>query len=117
MSQAGEEEELEFGATACNSLQLDMLPLSAKDLQQATAKDFALGLALRHTREGWPQEVQNLVKSYFQRRQEISVDQGCLFLGSCVIIPTRYQEHLLGELHIGHQGIVKMKGLARSHVW
>ena len=52
MSQAGEEEELEFGATACNSLQLEMLPPSAKDLQQATAKDSVLGLVLRHTREG-----------------------------------------------------------------
>ena len=89
MSQAGEEEELEFAATACNSLQLEMLPPSTKDLQQATAKDSVLGLVLRHTREGWPQEVP---KSYFQRRQEISVDLGCLFLGSRVIIPTRYQE-------------------------
>ena len=68
-----------------------------------------MGLVLRHTREGWPQEVPDLLKSYFQRRQEISVDQGCLFLGSCAIIPTGYQEQVLRELHVGHQGIVKRK--------
>ena len=88
----------------------EMLTLGAKDpQQQATAKDLVLGLVLQHAREGWPQEVPDLLKSYFQRRQEIiSVDQGCLFLESCVIIPTGYQEQVLRELHVGHQGIVKM---------
>ena len=33
-----------------------------------------------------------------------------------MIIPTGYQEPVLGELHVGHQGIVKMKGLAGSQV-
>ena len=34
-----------------------------------------------------------------------------------MIIPQKCQPHVLAELHAGHQRIVKMKGLARSHAW
>ena len=112
-AQGEEEREVDFGTSACNALQIEALPFTAKDLEQATAKDAVL----RYTREGWPSEVPDTLKPYFQRRQEVSVDRGCLFRGSRLIIPVDCQEQVLSELHLGHQGIVKMKGLARSHVW
>ena len=28
-----------------------------------------------------------------------------------------YMDQILQELHVGHIGVVKMKGLARSYVW
>ena len=34
-----------------------------------------------------------------------------------MIVPLKLQERVLQELHAGHQGIVKMNGLARSHMW
>jgi len=34
-----------------------------------------------------------------------------------VIIPQRYQDQVLNELHQEHQGIAEMKAVARSHVW
>ena len=34
-----------------------------------------------------------------------------------VVIPSKLREHVLQELHHGHQGIVRMKALARSYVW
>ena len=93
------------------------MPFTAKDLEQATAKDAVLSWVLRYTREGWPSEVPDTLKPCFQMRQEVSVDCGCLFRGSRLVIPVDCQEQVLSELHVGHQGIVKMKGLARSHVW
>ena len=33
-----------------------------------------------------------------------------------LVIPRKQQE-VLAELHVGHTGIVKMKSLARLHVW
>ena len=33
------------------------------------------------------------------------------------IIPKQLQERVLHELHTGHPGIVRMKSLARLHVW
>lgn len=40
---------MEFGATACNMLQIETLPLCAKDLQHATATDPILSTVLRYT--------------------------------------------------------------------
>ena len=69
-------------------------------------------------RHGWPQQVDDLrLKPFFNRRFELPVEQDCLLWGLRVIIPTRYQEDLLEELHTGHPGIVRMKELAHSYLW
>jgi len=36
--------------------------------------------------------------------------------GIRVLIPARYGEHILDEIHSGHFGIVKMKSIFRSYV-
>ncbi|XP_039215531.1 uncharacterized protein K02A2.6-like, partial [Crotalus tigris] len=41
----------------------------------------------------------------------------CLLWGSRVVIPTSMRTRVLGSLHEGHPGIVRMKALARSHLW
>ncbi|CAC5424360.1 unnamed protein product [Mytilus coruscus] len=40
-----------------------------------------------------------------------------LITRNTVIIPERYRADVLNELHVNHPGIVRMKGLARMHVW
>ena len=55
-----------------------------------------------------------LLKPFFHRRYELSIEQDCLVWGIRVVIPTRYQKDILDELHVGHPGIVRMKELARS---
>jgi hypothetical protein len=57
------------------------------------------------------------MQPYFQRRNEISLQDGILMWGSRVIIPDKGRHTLLEELHNGHPGIVKMKSLARSLIW
>lgn len=89
-------------------------PLHAKVLQQATGSDPTLSAVLRYTREGWPSEVTTDLRPYLRRKDELSIGRGCLFLGTRVVIPAKCQKQVLEELHMGHQGIVKMKGLARS---
>ena len=37
--------------------------------------------------------------------------------GIRVIVPSELRQKVLTELHGGHQGTVKMKALARSHLW
>ena len=37
--------------------------------------------------------------------------------GTRVVIPKVHQQKVQKELHGGHLGVVKMKALARSHVW
>ena len=48
---------------------------------------------------------------------EIKVEDGCLLWGMRVIVPYRLRCLVLKELHHTHPGIVRMKSLARIHVW
>ena len=76
---------------------LDSLPITHKEI-------------IRFIRRGWPQHVEDLLlKPYFDRRFEFSVEYDCLLLRLRVIIPTRHQNDMLEELHTGHPGIVRMK--------
>ena len=56
-------------------------------------------------------------RPYHSRKLELSIQDGCLLWGSRIIVPKQGREQLLLLLHVGHPGISKMKGLARSHVW
>ena len=42
---------------------------------------------------------------------------GCLLWGQRVIIPQKFREMLLAELHINHIEMSRMKALARSYMW
>ena len=47
----------------------------------------------------------------------LTVEDECLLWGMRVVIPSSCQGAVLKELHTSHQGIVRMKSLARIHVW
>lgn len=44
------------------------------------------------------------------------MQDGCIFWGIRAIVPLQL-EKMLNTLHKGHVGVVRMKALARSHVW
>ncbi|XP_041989082.1 uncharacterized protein K02A2.6-like [Aricia agestis] len=48
---------------------------------------------------------------------EFTLQDDCILKGTRVVIPQNLREQVLDELHAGHSGIVKMKALARSHVY
>ena len=82
-----------------------------------TARDPQLSMVFRYTQEGWPAEVSTEMQPYYRRRAELSIEAGCLFWGTRVIVPLKLRPQVLAELHTSHPGIVRMKGLARAHVW
>ncbi len=45
------------------------------------------------------------------------MEDGCLVLGPRVIVPAHLKDQVLSKLHDTHPGIVRMKAIARSHVW
>ena len=57
------------------------------------------------------------LKPYKNRQSELSVLDGCLLLGSRVIVPKAGQGIILNQLHETHPGITRMKALARCFVW
>ncbi|KAL1447396.1 hypothetical protein WDU94_003624 [Cyamophila willieti] len=48
---------------------------------------------------------------------QFTLEQGCLLRGQQVVIPKTLRKRILDELHTAHQGMVKMKSLARSYCY
>ena len=59
----------------------------------------------------------NKVRTYLNAQTEITSKDGVLLRDSRVIIPTALRARVLNMLHLTHIGIVRMKSLARMHVW
>ena len=100
-----------------NSLQIGSLPLTAGQIRKATRADPVLSRVVEYTMTGWSDDENSAVRAYYQRRNELTVEEGCLLWGIRVVIPSSLRERVLQELHEGHPGIVRMKSLARLHVW
>ena len=98
---------------------VEHLPVTYSQLREATQKDPTLSKVLQFALNGWPvvMEDNQSLKPYFDRQYELSVEQGCLVWGLRVVIPQQLKKRMLEELHEGHLGIVKMKSLARNHLW
>lgn len=95
----------------------DVQPVNATEIAKATLSDPILSTVLRHVQRGWPDHVQDQLMEFFKRRNELTADQGCILWGTRVVIPSKLRARILNELHEGHPGIVRMKGLARQYVW
>ena len=97
---------------------MNELPVTARDIASATRRGPVLARVYDFTLHGWPSVVADpVLQSYCSRKQEFSVDQGCVLWGLRVVIPEVYHSHLLDDLHQEHYGIWRMKSLVRSYFW
>ena len=64
-----------------------------------------------------PDSVPAELQPYVHQQHELTVEARCLLWGIKVVIPEKYRELVLEELHSSHPGIVRMKSLARLHEW
>ncbi len=97
---------------------LQSLPVLAKDVRSWTTRDPTLSKVRTMLSSGWKDCTDPALKAFTQRRDELSLDDGCILWGSRVIVPRQGRETVLEELHqLGHPGITRMKALACSFVW
>ena len=100
---------------------LSELPVTVKQIHKETSQDPILKEVYNNVMYGWPEKPEkdssSELLSYYNRRNELSVLQGCVMWGLRVVIPSTLRKAINAELHQGHMGIVKMKLLARSFVW
>ena len=81
-----------------------------------TAKDSILSQLMRFVKEGWPHAFSEELKDFKKLENSLSTENGCVFYGLRVIIPSTLRNHILKLLHLGHFGMQRMKQLARSTV-
>ena len=82
-----------------------------------TAKDPILSQLMRFVKEGWPNALSEELKDFKKLENSLSTENGCVFYGLRVIIPSTLRNHILKLLHLGHFGMQRMKQLARSTVY
>ena len=57
------------------------------------------------------------LRYYRAKPEEFTVEDVCLLRGTRVVIPSKYQQEVLSELHLNHPRMARKKSLARLHVW
>ena len=100
-----------------NIAQIRSLPITATQFAQATCTDKVLSKVYEYITKGWPTEVDRELRTYFYKKEDLTVEYGCILWGTRVVIPTKWREKLLGKLHHEHPGMCKMKVVARSYFW
>ena len=85
-----------------------------KALSTAQSEDTSLQQVVKYCTEA--AEIDNKLKPFWFVRAEFSVHNNLLLHGSRLVIPESLQQEVLGQLHEGHQGIVKCRNRARISV-
>ena len=108
----------ENGETILVMDRLDSSLFTATDVKRWTQRNAVLSRVTVMIQTGWPDQCPDVeFRPYFQRRNELSLECGCIMWGSRIIIPPQGQQTMLNELHEMHPGICRMKALARSYMW
>jgi transposase InsO family protein len=96
----------------------DCSVLSARQIRDWTRRDPVLAHVHDYLLRGWPQQDRSPeLNPYRIRKDELSVQDGCVLWGARVVVPQKGRQQVLQELHTAHPGMNRMKGLARSYVW
>ena len=105
------------GETVLLMSALQSSPVTANQIRQWTTRDPLLAKVRDFILRGWRDTSENSLKPFQQRKNELSVESGCILWGNRVVVPPLGRKQVIDELHEGHPGISRMKSLARSFVW
>ena len=76
-------------ATLYTLQQFDNLPVTADRICKATRNNPLLSKVKRYTLTGWPKIYEQALTPYYQCRDELLIECGCLLWGSRVVIPSK----------------------------
>ena len=92
-------------------------PISATQIKRWTDRDPVLSRVITLVEKGWHDVTDDALDPYRQKKEELSILDGCVLWGNRVIVPLAGRGPVLSLLHDSHPGITKMKQIARSVVW
>ncbi|KAK9702335.1 Integrase core domain [Popillia japonica] len=53
------------------------------------------------------------LKPYYYRREQLHLEHGCILWGVRIVVPPRFREAILNEIHSSHLGMNKCKSIAK----
>jgi len=94
-------------------------PGKLQQIQKAQEQDNICQQLVQFCREGWPHhsKLKGTIKLYKSFANELSVQEGLLLRGSCIVIPPSLRKDIMQKLHTGHLGITKYQERAKQSVW
>lgn len=113
------DEEQADVSTVCSVTQLgrQLDPVKPQLLAKESSKDPVISKVLRYVKEGWPNTSEENLRHFRKLSDSLTTENGCLFFGARIVIPSSVQPQVLELLHLGHCGMQRMKQLARSVVY
>ncbi|XP_055611719.1 uncharacterized protein K02A2.6-like isoform X1 [Uranotaenia lowii] len=95
-----------------NELPVDFLVVASE-----TKSDKYLKKIIFYLQNGWPDNVDKDLRNVYSQLKDLEYVNGCLLFQERVFIPEILQRKMLKLLHSNHVGVIKMKQLARKHVY
>lgn len=86
---------------------LAVAPERLSEIEEESKIDPEMNILRAYIADGWPEsrhEIKDVVKAYYDYRDELSLDQGVLFRGEKVIIPKKLRYKIMTKIHTGHVG-------------
>lgn len=87
------------------------------EIASQTTNDIILNQICVYVQNNWPNQMSEEIRHYFHKKLLLTVENGCLFYGSRIVIPTKLRHIVLERLHETHIGIVRMKMQAKQLFW
>ena len=96
---------------------LDASPTTSVQIRRWTNHNLVLSKVREWILTDWPAQEpsQEGFQPYHRRRNELSVQEGCILWGSRVIIPPKGRKSIVKMIHEGHRH--GKKSFARGYVW
>lgn len=95
--------------------------IDIEKVREELNKDLILNKIYTYVLKGWPNKRDlgwsNDLKYYYQLRNNLSIEDGCLYFKNSLIIPSTCKQSILKKLHSSHEGCVRMKMAARGLFW
>lgn len=100
---------------------LKFCPITFQDIKKENELDNTF-IAIKEFINGrWPNSQKDIkdegVKSFFARKESLSLVQDCIMFMNRVVIPQKFRRSILNSIHNGHPGMERMKSIARSYVY
>ena len=75
-----------------NISQIESIPVTSFQLRRATYRDILLSKMLKYTKREWPTEVKEPIRLFWNRWDELTIEDDCLLWGGRVVIPLKLSQ-------------------------
>lgn len=93
------------------------VPLCEQHIRDESEKDELIQEIIRLVKQGFPKLCSENIKPFQRVKNGLTVKNKILYLSNRIVVPEKLRAEVLKVLHAGHEGIVRVKSVARGCCW